>query len=403
MSFLNLDWKPVPGALTYSVRFRPTPTGTTVPPPPPAVLESPNGATITATTDPAIIDASLKSWTLVPSNNGGLQVNVNGAAAGYSANVVLLLYYVHVIYQSNSDGGWWYWNGDWVATTDPRQTIPTPPPTEQVQTYVTGLTRPWAMAQLPDKTFLVTQRDAFKLTHITADGVHHDMSVSGAVTTNGDGGLMGVCADVSYSTNHYIYLTYTTASGNRLYRYVFDQVNHTLTGATILATWASATYGNGGVCKVGPDGKVYACCGYAGSATNPQSLSNYNGKIIRVNPDGSVPADNPFAGSLIWTFGHRVPSGLCWMGTTCFATEIGPNGENINGVPTYGYDKLNVITAGSNYGYPLVAGTNTTIDARGNRTTAPALTSGNTEIWTPGGIAAIGQTLLWGALAGLAG
>lgn len=65
----------------------------------------------------AITDASLNRWTLT----GGV-VDMNGAAAGFTASVVLVLYYGGVIYQENAPGNWWSWtSGAWVAVAgDPR-------------------------------------------------------------------------------------------------------------------------------------------------------------------------------------------------------------------------------------------------------------------------------------------
>jgi hypothetical protein len=75
---------------------------------------SANGTTIPSATQ--IIDSSGSVWTLA----GGV-VAENGAAAGYSANVTLLLYENGVIYQQNSAGGWWSWNGSaWASSSDPR-------------------------------------------------------------------------------------------------------------------------------------------------------------------------------------------------------------------------------------------------------------------------------------------
>ena len=49
---------------------------------------------------------------------------MNGALAGYSNQVTLLLYVNNSVYQENSAGGWWSWNGStWVATSDPRHVL----------------------------------------------------------------------------------------------------------------------------------------------------------------------------------------------------------------------------------------------------------------------------------------
>jgi hypothetical protein len=64
-----------------------------------------------------ILDSSQNIWTVT----GGV-VYENGVTAGYSANVVLLLWYGGVIYQENSSNGWYSWSAPtWTAVRgDPR-------------------------------------------------------------------------------------------------------------------------------------------------------------------------------------------------------------------------------------------------------------------------------------------
>lgn len=54
-------------------------------------------------------------------------IKVNDENAGYSANVVILLWWDGKIYQSNQAGGWWRWDGNGIWTNlpegDPRNTI----------------------------------------------------------------------------------------------------------------------------------------------------------------------------------------------------------------------------------------------------------------------------------------
>jgi hypothetical protein len=66
-----------------------------------------------------ILDAALNTWTV----RGGA-VQVGGAAAGYTANVVLLLYFNGSIYQQNKSCLWWNWNGStWVASGNPAPSL----------------------------------------------------------------------------------------------------------------------------------------------------------------------------------------------------------------------------------------------------------------------------------------
>jgi hypothetical protein len=75
---------------------------------------SPDGTTIPSATQ--ITDSSGNAWTV----SGGV-IYENGALAGYSNRVTLLLYDNNIIYQKNSAGGWWSWNGSkWVSSSDPR-------------------------------------------------------------------------------------------------------------------------------------------------------------------------------------------------------------------------------------------------------------------------------------------
>jgi hypothetical protein len=76
-----------------------------------------NGTTIPSATQ--IIDSSGNVWTV----SGGV-IYENGALAGYSNAVTLLLYDNNIIYQENSAGGWWSWNGSaWGSSSDPRKVL----------------------------------------------------------------------------------------------------------------------------------------------------------------------------------------------------------------------------------------------------------------------------------------
>jgi Glycosyl hydrolase catalytic core len=82
-----------------------------------AGTESQSGTTIPSAS--SIVDSSSQTWTVV---NG--VVKVNGANAGFTDQVTLLLYYNGVIYQQNVNQLWWKWqNNTWVSTTDPRAAV----------------------------------------------------------------------------------------------------------------------------------------------------------------------------------------------------------------------------------------------------------------------------------------
>jgi len=101
-----------------------------------------------------------------------------------------------------------------------------------------------------------------------------------------------------------------------------------------------------------PDGRyLFIGGGARDEFVGMQNLDNALGKTVRIFPDGSIPSDNPYvrtpgARADIWTQGHRnvygiafAPDGRQWQ------TEHGPQGG----------DEINLITPGSNYGWPLVS------------------------------------------------
>lgn len=82
-----------------------------------------------------------------------------------------------------------------------------------------------------------------------------------------------------------------------------------------------------------------------------QRLDSHIGKIVRINRDGTVPPDNPFikvANALpeIWSYGHRVPTGLYQDSKTGNVWEVEPGPE--------GGDELNLLKPGGNFGWANV-------------------------------------------------
>jgi hypothetical protein len=79
----------------------------------PRTVVSANGTSIPATTE--IIDSGGNVWAV----SSGV-IYKNGLLAGYSNAVAQLVYENKTIYQDNTAGAWWSWNGStWVSSTDP--------------------------------------------------------------------------------------------------------------------------------------------------------------------------------------------------------------------------------------------------------------------------------------------
>ena len=92
-----------------------------------------------------------------------------------------------------------------------------------------------------------------------------------------------------------------------------------------------------------------------------------------MNLDGTIPADNPFPNSYVYSYGHRNPQGLVWVGGTLYASEHGPSA----------HDEINRITPGANYGWPVIQGDGT---ASGNGNPIvfnPVMKHGHRPEWLP--------------------
>jgi aldose sugar dehydrogenase len=106
-----------------------------------------------------------------------------------------------------------------------------------------------------------------------------------------------------------------------------------------------------GTDRVRADGDLYVATGEAGQpelAQDPQSL---NGKYLRLTPDQyHGGASRPEIVSL----GHRNPQGFDWEPGTgrLISTEHGPSG----GDGPQGFDEINEIRTGANYGWPEAFG-----------------------------------------------
>jgi glucose/arabinose dehydrogenase len=218
-------------------------------------------------------------------------------------------------------------------------------PTGTPVDVVTGLTSPWSILRTPKLT-LVSERDTGVIERVTPSGGLQKIGTVPGVVHDGEGGLLGLALLQSGATR-WLYAYETTASDNRIVRMTFDADLALGPPHVILAGLAAANHHDGGRIAFGPDGMLYATVGDAGDTSHSQDLSSLNGKILRMTPTGNVPKGNPFPGSLIWSYGHRNPQGLAWDSHgQLFAAEFGQDT----------WDEFNKITAGSNYGWPIVEG-----------------------------------------------
>ena len=248
-----------------------------------------------------------------------------------------------------------------------------------------SLELPWAMAWLPDGRMLVTERRG-RLRLIEGDRmVPEPIRGVPEVLAGGHSGLLDVLVDKDFPKTHRLFLSYmhgtAEASTIRIARATLDEGS--LIDKQVIFESTPALKGLdqvGGRLAFGPDGFLYLTIGERMQQERAQNLLDDGGKIIRIRDDGSIPDDNPFVGHAdalpeIYSYGHRNPQGLIAnLGDgQIWSVEQGPKGG----------DELNLITRGSNYGWPLVTfGVNYDGTIISDRTSAPGLADPIYH-WTP--------------------
>lgn len=244
---------------------------------------------------------------------------------------------------------------------------------KSIEIIAENLRIPWAVAFLPNGDLLVTERSG-TLRKIGKDKRVYDIE---GVRHIGEGGLLGMALHPRFIENHWIYLYLTTAQDgeteNRIERYTFE--NDRLLGKKIIIeNIPGAIYHDGGRIAFGPDGYLYVTTGDAGKSNLAQRTDSLAGKILRLDDEGIIPLDNPFKNA-VWSYGHRNSQGLAWDDRgRLWATEHGRSGG------LSGFDELNVIEKGKNYGWPVIQGDDTQPGMQ-----RPVAHSGSDETWAPAG------------------
>lgn len=274
-----------------------------------------------------------------------------------------------------------------VAT--PGATAPAVVP-KTIEVVAQQLEIPWDVEQLPDGDLLVTERPGRLLrigsnkAVIPIEGVHH----------RGEGGLLGLAIHPDFAQTPWIYLYFTTSEGgsvtNRVERHMLR--GNKLEGRqVIMANIPGAVNHDGGQLAFGPDGLLYITTGDAGQEDLAQNTLSLAGKIMRLHDDGRVPADNPFSNP-VYSYGHRNVQGITWDDQgRLWATEHGRSGVQS------GFDELNMIEKGKNYGWPSIQGD----DGRSGME-KPTLHSGADATWAPASAAFWDGSIFFGGLRGQA-
>jgi glucose/arabinose dehydrogenase len=216
---------------------------------------------------------------------------------------------------------------------------------------------PTSMAVAPDGRIFCTEK-AGRVRIVKNGSVLSTPFLTLSVDQLNERGLSSIALDPNFSSNHYVYVYYTTSSSpihNRLSRFTANGdvvVPNSEVQLLNFETCVNSIH-NGGGMAFGPDGKLYLAVGNDNVNSNSQDLNNYKGKLLRINPDGSVPSGNPFTGSesakRIWAYGFRNP----WS----IDIQPGTGKVYVNDVGEASWEEINnATTGGKNFGWPGAEG-----------------------------------------------
>ncbi len=185
-------------------------------------------------------------------------------------------------------------------------------------TLITGLPRPVSFSFMPANKIIITLKDSTARVYDQNGAFLKTFwNFKDSLYSAGqESGVLGVCVDPNFNSNHYLYIYYThlTPASIRVVR--FTESNNSGTNPVVILNIVQVQSGihYGGNMHFGRDGKLYISVGTGGNNTDAQLLTTPRGKILRINSNGSIPADNPFyddgnpltgKDDRIWAYGLR--------------------------------------------------------------------------------------------------
>ena len=252
----------------------------------------------------------------------------------------------------------------------------------RVSIVARGLDRPWSLLILPDGEMLVSMRYTNQIRAIRK-GVLDPQPLAGLPDMRR---LFDIVLHPKFGENKWIYFGYSKPGSGNLTPMALARGRYeggALRDVQELYVSDPTTQGASRM-AFAPDGTIYmtvsGAAGRIAGGPDPRKIDTAYGKVIRVRDDGTVPPDNPFVGKPgarpeIYSLGHRDHFGIAPHPVTgqMFHVELGP----------YGGDKVNILKAGGDYGWPDYGyGRNNDYSPMGNPTTPgiePALL-----VWIPG-------------------
>lgn len=229
----------------------------------------------------------------------------------------------------------------------------------QQQVVADGLQNPWGMAQMPDGSWLVTERPG-RLLRISDDGAEwHGINGLPKIDNRDQGGLLDVAIADDFAETRQVWLSFAQPreggkTATAVATGVLSADGSSLEGTKVIwqqePAWNSTKHYGSRLVFDGQGG-LFVTTGERSvkdARVHAQNVATTLGKVVRIEPQSGAPMGQPGVdGALpeIWSWGHRNiqgatmgPDGALWT------VEHGPRGG----------DELNRPQAGRNYGWPRV-------------------------------------------------
>ncbi|WP_231893396.1 PQQ-dependent sugar dehydrogenase [Rossellomorea aquimaris] len=261
-------------------------------------------------------------------------------------------------------------------------------PSIEATVIADSLKIPWSI-QKAENDFYLTERTGTIVEIKNGQKERVKVQLSMPLAQHPEAGLLGFVLHPEFKENHQAIAYYTYEDSdtpyNRIVALKREEQQWVETKVLLDRIPSGQQYHHGGRLKIGPDQKLYITTGDATKEEKAQELTFLGGKILRMNLDGTNPINQPFKESFVYSYGHRNPQGLAWNADgVLYGTEHGPNG----------YDEINLIEPGKNYGWPLITG------EKGQESLVSPLAHSGKPSWAPSGADFWNDKLLFATLAG---
>lgn len=268
----------------------------------------------------------------------------------------------------------------------------------EVETIAGGFVLPTSMAFAQDGRIFVAEKGGTVRVIKNGAVLPAPVITLTDINTFGDRGLIGIATDPNFSSNGYLYLSYTYENSpgsnfggpktGRIVRVtvvgdVADEASKVVLVGTVGGTpdlpscedypiesdcipSDSMSHSVGGL-RFGPDGKLYATLGDGSNfdAVDPRALRAQNidslaGKVLRINTDGTGISTNPFYNGDINSNRSRV---YAYGVRNAFRFNFNPTDGSffLGDVGWSTWEEINYVSAGNNFGWPCHEGMGTTL------------------------------------------